>query len=160
MVQVTPAPVEWLEALVVGDDAFTERFGIAVAPDWVGFPEALGPTLEGVRRRSSDPWGTHLFFDDSDGALGSLRQHQCRVTQLRPQGAGQLRGHLTHMLRRRGEELLGELDEPRQLLACRDAVVAEEVEVRSDAVAMDQLKLLAAEARSRHRPVERIATLW
>lgn len=35
---------------------------------WVGFPEALPASVDGARRRSEDPWGAHLFFDD-DGAL-------------------------------------------------------------------------------------------
>ena len=69
MVQVVPARHDWLEALTVGDDAFVERFGIAVAPGWVGFPEALPHALEAARRDAESPWGTHLFFDEVDGAL-------------------------------------------------------------------------------------------
>jgi ribosomal-protein-alanine N-acetyltransferase len=68
-VTVVPARVDWLEALAAGDDVFTARFGLAVEPDWIGFPESLPPALEGARRRPDDPWGTHLFFDDADGAL-------------------------------------------------------------------------------------------
>jgi [ribosomal protein S5]-alanine N-acetyltransferase len=68
MVQVLAARVDWLEALIAGDGVFTDRFGIAVVAGWVGFPEALPAALDGARRRSEDPWGTHLFFDD-DGAL-------------------------------------------------------------------------------------------
>ena len=41
MVQVVPARVEWLDALVEGDDVFTDRFGISVVEGGVGFPEAL-----------------------------------------------------------------------------------------------------------------------
>lgn len=68
MVEVLPARVDWLEALAGGDEIFTARFGIPVVAGWVGFPEALPAALEGARRRSEDPWGTHLFFDE-DGAL-------------------------------------------------------------------------------------------
>jgi RimJ/RimL family protein N-acetyltransferase len=69
VVQVLPAHLDWLEALAAGDDVFTTRFGIPVVDGWVGFPEALPLAVEGARERSEDEWGTHLFFDDVDGAL-------------------------------------------------------------------------------------------
>lgn len=69
MVTVSPARVEWLAALVAGDDVFTQRFGIPVVAGWVGFPESLPYALEGTRAAPDDVWGTHLFFDDADGAL-------------------------------------------------------------------------------------------
>lgn len=69
MVRVVPARVDWLEALLVGDDVFAERFGIAVASGWVGFPEALPDALDDARHDPESPWGTHLFFDEADGAL-------------------------------------------------------------------------------------------
>lgn len=68
VVAVVPARVDWLEALAEGDDVFASRFGIPVIAGWVGFPDALAPAIDGARRQSEDPWGTHLFFDD-DGAL-------------------------------------------------------------------------------------------
>lgn len=68
MVSVSPARLEWLEALAEGDEVFTSRFEIPTVAGWVGFPEALGVVLAGARKRPLDPWGTHLFFDD-DGAL-------------------------------------------------------------------------------------------
>ena len=68
VVVVLAARVDWLEALAEGDDVFTARFRIPVVSGWVGFPEALTAAVEEARRRSEDPWGTHLFFDD-DGAL-------------------------------------------------------------------------------------------
>jgi [ribosomal protein S5]-alanine N-acetyltransferase len=67
-VRVEPLTLEWIEALVEGDGVFTARFGIPVEAGWEGFPEALRPTLEDVRRNGADPWGSHLFFDD-DGTL-------------------------------------------------------------------------------------------
>lgn len=69
VVRVLPARLDWLEALEAGDDVFTSRFDIPVVDGWVGFPEALPLAVEGARERSEDPWGTHLFFDDTDGAL-------------------------------------------------------------------------------------------
>ena len=66
--RVEPLRLEWIEALVEGDAAFTERFGIAVVEGWAGFPEALPHALDAAGRQDADPWGSHLFFDD-DGAL-------------------------------------------------------------------------------------------
>jgi hypothetical protein len=40
---------EWIEALIDGDAAFTERFGIAVIEGWAGFPEALPHALDTAR---------------------------------------------------------------------------------------------------------------
>ena len=54
MVQVVPAQVGSLEALVEGDDVFTDRFGIPVVKGWVGFPDALPVTIKATRR---DPDG-------------------------------------------------------------------------------------------------------
>ncbi len=68
-VRVDPARLDWLEALAAGDDVFTSRFGIPVVDGWAGFPEALAQAVAGVRNRSEDPWGSHLFFDVTDGAL-------------------------------------------------------------------------------------------
>jgi ribosomal-protein-alanine N-acetyltransferase len=66
--RVEPLTLEWIEALVEGDDRFTERFGIPAEEGWAGFPEVLRPTLDGLRRGGVDPWGSHVFFDE-DGAL-------------------------------------------------------------------------------------------
>ena len=68
VVTVLPARFDWLTALAEGDEVFTARFGIPVVEGWIGFPESLPAAVDGARRRSEDPWGTHLFFDD-DGAL-------------------------------------------------------------------------------------------
>jgi ribosomal-protein-alanine N-acetyltransferase len=68
VVHVSPARLDWLVALAEDDTVFSSRFGIAVEPGWAGFPEALPAAVAAARRRSEDPWGTHLFFDD-DGAL-------------------------------------------------------------------------------------------
>lgn len=68
VVQVSPARLDWLEALAESDAAFSGRFGIAVERDWSGFPEAVPAALGAARQRPEDSWGTHLLFDD-DGAL-------------------------------------------------------------------------------------------
>jgi ribosomal-protein-alanine N-acetyltransferase len=72
IVRVEPLRRDWIEALIEGDDVFAERFSIPVVPGWAGFPEALPAVLDGARRRDADPWGSHLFFDGSDGALVGL----------------------------------------------------------------------------------------
>jgi RimJ/RimL family protein N-acetyltransferase len=69
VVTVSPARLDWLEALLEGDDVFASRFGIPVAAGWVGFPESLPYAVAAARDTPEDPWGTHLFFDDTDGAL-------------------------------------------------------------------------------------------
>jgi RimJ/RimL family protein N-acetyltransferase len=68
-VRVELARLDWLEALAESDAAFSARFGIAVVDGWVGFPESLPYAVDGARLYSEDPWGTHLFFDGTDGAL-------------------------------------------------------------------------------------------
>jgi glutathione peroxidase len=69
VVTVLPARLEWLEALSGGDETFTARFGIPVVAGWVGFPDALPLAVDGARKDPGNEWGTHLFFDDQDGAL-------------------------------------------------------------------------------------------
>jgi RimJ/RimL family protein N-acetyltransferase len=68
-VRVEPVRLAWIEALIAGDDVFTERFSIPVVPGWVGFPEALPAARDGARRCDADPWGSQLIFDETDGAL-------------------------------------------------------------------------------------------
>ena len=62
--------LEWLEALIEGDAAFSDRFGIAVIDGWAGFPEALPHVLDAVRADDANPWGAHVFFDDDDALVG------------------------------------------------------------------------------------------
>ena len=59
-----PATLAWLEALAVGDDDFTRKFGLRVAPGWLVFPEVLAITIEVLRAGDSGEWGMQLFFDD------------------------------------------------------------------------------------------------
>lgn len=67
-VRLAPIRPDWADALVEGDEAFSQRFGIPVEPGWEGFPDAL-PILAAAARSDGDPaWGPHLFF----GAYGAL----------------------------------------------------------------------------------------
>ena len=68
--RLEPLRLEWIEALVESDDAFSARFGIAVVDGWAGFPEALPHALDAARRHDADPWGSHLFFDEDDALVG------------------------------------------------------------------------------------------
>jgi RimJ/RimL family protein N-acetyltransferase len=63
-IRIEPVKLAWIEALSVSDEAFGERFGLEVAPGWVGFPEALQYALEAARSNDEDEWGSYLFFDD------------------------------------------------------------------------------------------------
>jgi RimJ/RimL family protein N-acetyltransferase len=49
-VRVEPLRRDWIEALVVGDAVFAERFGIPVVDGWAGFPESLPYALDAARR--------------------------------------------------------------------------------------------------------------
>lgn len=71
-VRVEPLQLRWIEALLEGDAVFAARFGIPVADGWEGFPDALVPVRDAARRRDADPWGSHLIFDVTDGALVGL----------------------------------------------------------------------------------------
>ncbi|MGA7096545.1 MAG: GNAT family N-acetyltransferase, partial [Acidimicrobiia bacterium] len=67
MVRVEPLTRAWGEALIEGEETFSERFGIPVVDGWAVFPEALPGALSSAPEEG-DRWGAHLFFDD-DGAL-------------------------------------------------------------------------------------------
>jgi hypothetical protein len=66
VIEVKPATLAWMEALIEGDRVFTERFGIPVVPGWAGFPEAVSVAVDGLRSSASGVWGTHLFFDNGE----------------------------------------------------------------------------------------------
>ena len=63
-ISIKPVKLAWIEALAKSDDAFSEQFGLAVAPGWIGFPEALAFAVDGARTKDEDEWGSYLFFDD------------------------------------------------------------------------------------------------
>lgn len=66
--RVEPATRPCAEALALGDDVFTERFGVPVASGWSGFPETVPLMLGATRHGVPAEWGPQLIFDD-DGAL-------------------------------------------------------------------------------------------
>lgn len=70
--RVEPLRRAWAEALMEGDVVFADRFTTVVVPGWAGFPHVLPALLEGARRQDGDPWGSHLIFDGTDGALVGL----------------------------------------------------------------------------------------
>ncbi len=69
LVRIEPLRLAWIEALIAGDDVFTERFAIPVIDGWAGFPDALAPARDAAQRHDADPWGSQLIFDQADGAL-------------------------------------------------------------------------------------------
>jgi len=71
MVRIEPASRAWLDALLVDDATFTERFGIGVVDGWTAdFPGITKWALERLDAGADPAWGIHLFFDDDvDGAL-------------------------------------------------------------------------------------------
>ncbi len=68
MVRVEPVTRAWAEALAVGDDVFSQRFGVAVEQDWAGFPEVVPFLVRAASSGTAGEWGPHLVFDE-DGAL-------------------------------------------------------------------------------------------
>ncbi len=69
VITVIPARLDWLEALLQGDEVFAARFDTSVAAGWVGFPDALPYALDAARRHpDGDEWGAHLFFEHADHA--------------------------------------------------------------------------------------------
>jgi ribosomal-protein-alanine N-acetyltransferase len=71
MVRVEPVTQAWAEALTLGDDAFTQRFGIAVEPGWEGFPEVMAFLAELRHASTPDQWGLHLVFDEDAALVGN-----------------------------------------------------------------------------------------
>lgn len=71
MVRVEPVTQAWAEALVLGDDVFAERFGIAVALAWEGFPEVMAFLAEVGHASAPDEWGLHLVFDEDAALVGN-----------------------------------------------------------------------------------------
>jgi [ribosomal protein S5]-alanine N-acetyltransferase len=67
--QLVPASAEHVDALIEGDDVFTERFGWTVAPGYLEFPEALGPTRAALHEGTPAQWYAHLFVDTAAGEV-------------------------------------------------------------------------------------------
>ena len=69
-IEIAPATVAELEALLEGPSTYTERFGRRVEPGWSSFDGVLEFALRSVTVDGWPvEWATHLFFDPTDGAL-------------------------------------------------------------------------------------------
>ena len=59
--RIEAVTLEHIEALLAGDDVFTEQFGMPVAPGYLDFPEALTRTGGAVHGMPSE-WYSHLII--------------------------------------------------------------------------------------------------
>jgi [ribosomal protein S5]-alanine N-acetyltransferase len=66
---VEPATLEHVDALLAGDDVFAERFGLAVVPGYLEFPEALPATREGLLGGLPPEWYAYQIIDRTAGEL-------------------------------------------------------------------------------------------
>jgi len=61
--------VEELEALMAGPEVYRERFGLAVAEDYLDSPEVLGASRLALLRGVEAEWFSHLILDPDAGAV-------------------------------------------------------------------------------------------
>ncbi len=66
---VIPASTEHLQALLRGDPAFEQRFGMRVAPGLIGFDGMLEHSLAALEAGVAPRWSTHLFVHRGDQAV-------------------------------------------------------------------------------------------
>jgi RimJ/RimL family protein N-acetyltransferase len=60
-----------VDALIEGDDVFAARFGMAVAPGYLDFPEALSRTRDELVNGMPSEWYSHLIIDvDTNTVVG------------------------------------------------------------------------------------------
>lgn len=55
--------LEQAEALLVSNDEFEARFGMAVAPGFLDYPEVLEPTRQALAAEMPPEWWSHLIID-------------------------------------------------------------------------------------------------
>jgi ribosomal-protein-alanine N-acetyltransferase len=67
--RIEPVTLEHVEALIAGDDVFATRFGIAVAPGYLDFPEALPRTRDELVQGTPSEWYSHLIIDTDTNTL-------------------------------------------------------------------------------------------
>jgi ribosomal-protein-alanine N-acetyltransferase len=67
--RIEPVTLEHVEALIAGDDAFTARFGMPVAPGYLDFPEALSRTRDELVNGMPSEWFSHLIIDADTNTL-------------------------------------------------------------------------------------------
>ncbi len=70
--EVEPVTQDRAEALVEGNDAFTRRFGYAVADGYLEFPEALPAILEALQDGMDPGWYSHLIIDPTTSTVIGL----------------------------------------------------------------------------------------
>jgi RimJ/RimL family protein N-acetyltransferase len=75
-IAVTPATMEHLDALIAGDEVFTERFGMTVEPGYMDLPDSPGIAQQAlsVSRNALDggtpsEWFSHLFVEPAENKL-------------------------------------------------------------------------------------------
>jgi RimJ/RimL family protein N-acetyltransferase len=69
--RIEPVSLEQVEALIEGDDVFTARFGMPVAPGYLDFPEALPRTRDELANGMPSEWYSHLIIDvDTNTVVG------------------------------------------------------------------------------------------
>jgi [ribosomal protein S5]-alanine N-acetyltransferase len=66
---IEPATLDHVDALLAGDAVFAERFGIAVAPGYLEFPEAMPRTREVLADGMPPEWFAYLILDRTAGEL-------------------------------------------------------------------------------------------
>lgn len=69
---LVPATADHLRALIAGDDAFTERFGLRVAPGYLEYDGVLERMLRDLDAGADPVWSTQLFVHVADSALLGL----------------------------------------------------------------------------------------
>jgi [ribosomal protein S5]-alanine N-acetyltransferase len=67
--RIEAVTLECVEALLAGDAAFTERFGMRVAPGYLDFPEALARTRDELVNGMPSKWYSHLIIDADTNTL-------------------------------------------------------------------------------------------
>jgi [ribosomal protein S5]-alanine N-acetyltransferase len=70
--RVEPATADHLRALIAGDDAFDERFGLHVAPGYLEFDGVLERMLADLDGGADPAWNTYLFVHVADHAVIGL----------------------------------------------------------------------------------------
>ena len=106
LVNLQPASLAHIEALIAGDEVFAVEFGLRVIPGYLAFPEALEHTRKQLAEGMDPNWWSHLIVDPgpvsswgsaatrghrstgrSRSAMASLRSGKSGVSPRRPAAA-------------------------------------------------------------------------
>ena len=71
-VRLEPATADHVRALIAGDDAFAEQFGLAVSPGYLEFDGVLEHFLTALDAGADPSWHTQLIVHRADRALIGL----------------------------------------------------------------------------------------